>query len=860
MSDLTSTLQACQNPDPSIRNAAEQALLAAEQNSLPQFMTALVQELGAEGKDINGRQLAGLHLKNLLAAKDATIRAAKVEKWRTMDPAAKGQIKGFLLQILISADPTARHTAAQASAEIGALDLPSNAWPELIPHLLKTVTDPGADGLKVTALETLGFTSEKMDSDEIDQATINLMLTAIVDGIRPDRPADIRLAAAVALRHSLLFTRSNFENKPERDMIMQTICEATQCTDTRVRSASYECIGQIAYGYYDKLADYMATLAQLTFAAVSGEHDEVAMQAVEFWSTLCEEEIDIMDETADLTEQGIPPVRLSAHYVAAALEHLIPLLVQTLTKQDEEVDDDQHWNLAMAGATCICLVANTVEDKVVDVIMPFVLQHIKNTEWRMREAATMAFSSILEGPSTEKIGPYVNQSIPVLIGALTDPHSLVKDTSAWTLGRICDLHVRCIPDEALPRLVEGLAAVLMTESPNVSSKACFALHNLAAAFDSETGTSNALSPYVRQLLETLLQVTEREDWEESNLRFSAYEAVNMLIKNSAEDCRPVLVQMLPLIIERLQATFAMSVLSNEDKEAKENLQGLLCGVIQVTTQQLRGDVRPFANSIMENLLHVFESRNATAHGEAYLAVAALANELEGQFAIYMAHLHPLLLMGLKNSEAYQVCSIATGVIGDVARAIEGAIQPYCNEIMTALLENLQDPHLNRSVKPDVLSCIGDVALAINGGFEHYLQATLTMLLQASHTMAPDDDEDLVEYVNGLRECILEAYTGIIQGLKDGGKVDLLVPYTEHIIGFLEMLSNDANHDEAVLRNSIGCLGDLASSLGPRIRDYVSRPFVQTLLKEGTDTGNPTIIETVDWVNSIIVQIQSTSGR
>ena len=43
-------------------------------------MMALIQELGTEGKDINGRQLAGLHLKNLLAAKDAAIRTTKIQK------------------------------------------------------------------------------------------------------------------------------------------------------------------------------------------------------------------------------------------------------------------------------------------------------------------------------------------------------------------------------------------------------------------------------------------------------------------------------------------------------------------------------------------------------------------------------------------------------------------------------------------------------------------------------------------------------------------------------------------------------------------------------------------------------------
>ena len=109
----------------------------------------------------------------------------------------------------------------------------------------------------------------------------------------------------------------------------------------------------------------------------------------------------------------------------------------------------------------------------------------------------MAFSSILEGPSDEAIGQFVNQAIPVLLAALSDENDLVKDTTAWTIGRICDLHVRSIPEDIFPTLVNGLAGKLLTESPRVSSQACFGIHNLAAAFQNDnaaaTSGTNALS-------------------------------------------------------------------------------------------------------------------------------------------------------------------------------------------------------------------------------------------------------------------------------------------------------------------------------------------------------------------------------
>ena len=218
------------------------------------------------------------------------------------------------------------------------------------------------------------------------------------------------------------------------------------------------------------------------------------------------------------------------------------------------------------------------------------------------------------------------------------------------------------------------------------------------------------------------------------------------------------------------------------------------------------DILPHADAIMTNILQVLQSKNATCHEEAFSATSAVADQLEADFEKYMTALQPYLIMGLRNFEAYHVCVIAVGLVGDIARSIESKLQPYCDEIMSALLQSLQNQSLHRSVKPPVLSSFGDIALAIGGQFEPYLQVSLMMLFQASQTRAPEDDDELIEYVNCLREGILEAYTGIVQGLKDGGKAAALMPYTEAIFGFLEVLSQDETRDIEVLGKAVGLLG------------------------------------------------------
>ena len=163
-------------------------------------------------------------------------------------------------------------------------------------------------------------------------------------------------------------------------------------------------------------------------------------------------------------------------------------------------------------------------------------------------------------------------------------------------------------------------------------------------------------------------------------------------------------------------------------------------------------------------------------------------------------------MGLKNFEAFHVCTIAVGLVGDIARCIEVRIQPYCDQIMTALVESLQNEYLHRSVKPPVLSCLGDLAMAIGSQFEHYLSFSMMMLMQASETGAPEDDQDLIEYVGQLREGILEAYTGIIQGFKDDNRVDLIQGYIGPIAAFIEKVSAEHPDNAEMLGKAVGLIG------------------------------------------------------
>ncbi|KAI6701972.1 hypothetical protein NL676_011108 [Syzygium grande] len=211
-------------------------------------------------------------------------------------------------------------------------------------------------------------------------------------------------------------------------------------------------------------------------------------------------------------------------------------------------------------------------------------------------------------------------------------------------------------------------------------------------------------------------------------------------------------------------------------------------------------------------------------------------------------------MGLQNFEDYQVCAITVGVVGDLCRALEDKILPYCDGIMTQLLKDLSSNQLHRSVKPPIFSCFGDIALAIGENFEKYLTYAMPMLQSAAELSAHASgaDDDMTEYTNSLRNGILEAYSGIFQGFKGSLKTQLLMPYAPHILQFLDSLYMEKEMDDVVTKTAIGVLGDLADTLGsnagPLIQQSISS---KDFLNECLSSDDHMIKESAEWAKLAI---------
>lgn len=682
--------------DAQFRADATQQLEAISHNHWSAYMQMLSQELVNEQSPSHIRSASGLALKNSLTSKERYKQEEYNQKWLSLEQSSKQQIKQNTILTLASQDGKAGQAAAQFIAAIAAIELPINQWPELMATLVQNVSEGQNSNLKQASLQAIGYICETVDPNNL-AAQSNAILTAVVQGARKEEPnSSVRLAAVSALFDSLEFVKENFEREGERNYIMQVVCEATQSEDVRVQITAFGCLVRIMQLYYDKMKFYMEkALFGLTVLGMKHHDEKVALQAVEFWSTVCEEEIDVNLEIQEALENGVSSERENFQFAKIALPEVLPVLLQLMCKQDEDVDEDE-WNISMAAGTCVQLFSQCVEGIIVGPVLTFVEANIRSDDWKRREAGVMALGSILEGPDLKLLETLMQEALPVLISMMSDPVVQVQDTTAWTLGRISDLVINAIsPEIHLPSLIHALLNGL-NANPRIVSNCCWALMNLSEQLDgcsygSKQQTS-IMSPYFENIVSSLLGVTE-QTINENNSRTSAYEALSTIVTHSSLDMIPIVSRLLIVILERLERTIAFrdQIIGVDERTNHEKHQSNLCNTLTSIIRRLGVDARPSSDRIMTILFQLIQgaSRQSIIHEDVFLAISALTLVLDGYFCVYLDSFVPFLYSALSNIEEYQLCSIAVGLVGDISRALGDKVIPYCDNFMTHLLQNLQ---------------------------------------------------------------------------------------------------------------------------------------------------------------------------
>ena len=424
----------------------------------------------------------------------------------------------------------------------------------------------------------------------------NSILNAVVQGTQPtQRDDDIRIAAISTLYSGLSFVRDNMEREGERNFIMQVVCESTQHSNPRVQVPAYSSLVRIMQLYYEKMKYYMEkALFGLTVMGMKNPNLDVATQAVEFWSSVCEEELDITAEIQEAMDMEEPPERENFNFAKTALMEVLPVILTLLFRQDE--DDDDDWTVSNSAAAAITLFAQIAENAVLGPVLQFVETNIRGENWNAREAAVMAFGSVMDGPDPSTLQPLVAQAFPVLIAMLGDTNVAVRESTSWALARATEMVPKGFqPDTHLRPLMEGLVVTLRDTKSATIQNCAWTIQNISTIIGATKPTepTTPLGPYYEALVTELMNVTtryplflicsRRTDPELQGGRNACWEAICKLTEGSGLDTIRSVQNLTKIALDRLESSITMrkQAVGMDDRLIAEEQQVQLCAVLNV---------------------------------------------------------------------------------------------------------------------------------------------------------------------------------------------------------------------------------------------------------------------------------------
>eukprot|EP00457_Paulinella_chromatophora_P000777 gb/GEZN01000777.1/.p1 GENE.gb/GEZN01000777.1/~~gb/GEZN01000777.1/.p1 ORF type:complete len:874 (-),score=118.75 gb/GEZN01000777.1/:993-3614(-) len=810
---------------------ATQKLRQLEQRDYGQYVRLMTTVLSSENVESKVRHLAGLNVKNTIKARSEAQQRKVTERWILLPDTIRNEVKQKAVLTMRSRDAGARNSACLVVAGIATIEVPCNKWDpkELVAVLCKQIDQKESPLLREATFKALGWIVEEV-ADSLRQES-NAILTAISKGLaNSEQSVEILKAAADALAYYLEFADKNMGSEKERAFIMKMIFSIVNRSNKDVQSKGMKCFIALALAYYHYLADYMVPIFELTkkiiitYLKMTNENkvaqqDPVTVDAIEFWCTLADEELEMQTEMQEARERNLPIQQKYHAIVQRALPELMPLCLECLTRQPTDLDEnDQAPIPAKRAALFIKLAAKCTKSAILPHVMPFVNKFVKNPDWRYKEAATLAFGCILDGPEEEKLQAFAGHALRLVLPQFQDKHPVVRDTAAWVVSQICESAPQAATDpQIFNDLLKALAVAFKME-PKIAVHACQSIWNLADNGKDRSECPLWRQPLFGQILLAMLAIAERPDSSTEHLKETGYDTIYNVIQCAPEHLNPIIEQLFPKLLQRLGSTVSaqMQSSSSEEKERNYEVQGLLCATLTACVRKVSIDyLEKYMEPLMKLLNSVLNSRNPglSAMEDAMLTIGAVAAALGPRFR-YAPAFQNALIKGLKAIDEPGLMTKTITTIGDIVQAVEGKFDPMADDIMTTLLGLLEHQNVETNIKPSIISAIGDIALNIGPRFERFLPRVLKIFHDATLvTLDPNDLND-VDYLNQLHICLLEAYSSLFQGLAE--KVGHMMPAMPGLFEFLLKIAKNfqaRRADENVLNAALGLIGDLAEKMG-----------------------------------------------
>ena len=854
--NIDEILLQAQGADENQRSLGMNALNNLAQQNLSSFLTILGTILSNESKDPKIRILSAIVIKNsLLYSEDYR------KKWKTeISKEEKDKIKLLILSTLASSQKNIRTMAGTVISSICKIDTPiTETWPDLLPSLTNNAFNEDIN-MKLSAIETLGYVCEELNMKSIDSANVDKIMNALIQNlIKGENTKQVILQLLKALSYAIRLAQKNFENKNERNIIMNSIFQIGdkyQTDEDVIEKIAMLFIEMLSISsYYDYIEEFFLQIMKFSFGIFDKykeSNEKLALFALEIILSVGDEEVSRINyDFINLNKIGNGNYILDKKnrgYFNKISPELQKLIEQNVKLPDD--DNEDSWNISNACLKILNLMSQLADSNTMHKFYENLSNEIKKNNQGQndinllnnRAKIWLLLGSCIARVNITDIAKILNSNIYLIFDDIRQNISMpLKKSASYIILKVTKEIPKMFDSSRLGKIIELLSAEIKASQDNIyMANLCRSLQNLIKCYgDLETNkSSSSLSPYFEIILNNLFVGAEQDikNYQASaKTTLSRFMTIGTLIEYSSHDKQFQISQIIKqflIQIESTQNNIDTMIKAGIDKETIFQIQEYYFSLLQKLFNKYKTKIElDFADKIWQLTEALFKYRQ-TVFDEANLAMSALARNMGETFEPIFKKYYPYVEYSIKY---YSNNSLSKSGLVSLMHCIISVQKNIdkTKDIISTLIDVCVSNEVEKKNKTIAISIIGYVAMFEGTNFSIYIDPVMKLLFSAAQmgfNLGYNIDEKLIEFVKTLRFQIIQTFT-CLEMTFNNKENNILNSYMKDIFEFLKSCINDTKiQNLEILKSILSLINDLFGIYGSQFKELCNENFAAGFIK------------------------------
>ena len=855
---LLQIIQNCLSPNNSLRKNAEQELLQICDQNLFQVFSELCKLISDESTPSVARLFCGTFIKHIFSTNKY------ISIWNTFSNDQITLIKNNLLGNLASENNDIKKTCSLSIASMAKVEIPKG-W-NIIEIICNAALHQNIN-YKITSLITLQNLLDFIGKEKLKNNEKQQILCSLTTDMSTNEPVQVINEAIIGYYKIIPFIEDNFKNEKEKIFMINLLLNLLEpnyinkvSLNETIQKNILICFIDIIKKYIMYLQNDFVNIANMTFRYFNCNNVLLSTLAIELWSTITDKESELKKNIITSNYQD-------------SLNDSILMLIKN--RKNISIMEPDEWTPTKAVVILLSGLIEFGNKNIIKRMIKFIseclndnlvtkfdknIQNLTQNEIMkaliIKENAYLIYRGILFSKDLD-IDIIEDSLTKILFELKNNSNSPITKSIAYCLAVICKAHFDIINDnpKAFNQFIIEIIQILEIHinNKNVLSILCTALKHII---------KNAYPEYFNDHLTNIITILMKIAYDKKsyNKDLNITQISMYLIGKIIETCEnnKKNKEIIQYFFSDLYTQFQNSLNPNNfsGKDEQYCYQNCFLYIIDSCGEYQKVTMDSNQIKCVYNLIDQCLQQRGSLFGEAILALGSLAFFGWDLFSNISNDAMKYILFALEDRKDFQLCYQGLLAADDIIRCVGNNFLEIIPKIVDKIKKIINDENIPRGLKIKCFSLYNDIFMTENQFNIEYLNDVLQLLIDGmSSSMeepSKDIDQETLEYLNELREKIVELLTGVFMFLLGQNKTDFFAKYIDGFIKYLSKIVEPAFNTNLNLISEIcGLLGDLYGFFKGSVELYLSPNSLKIIFEKLEESPEPEHKEVLNYTREIL---------